>query len=69
MEILKRQLLSPRDMQHSTRVLFVAGQRAEAMIREDITKASGEVLVRGLMPYQQWCSISLARPARSYHKN
>ena len=42
MEILKRQLLSPRYIQHSARVLFVAGQ-ANQQERAEILEAIFEL--------------------------
>jgi len=49
MELLKRQLLSPRYIQHSARVLFVVGQASEherAQILEAIFDLSREEIVR-----------------------
>ena len=49
MELLKRQLLSPRYIQHSARVLFVVGQAAEeerAQVLEAIFDLSREEIVK-----------------------
>ncbi len=49
MELLKRQLLCPRYIQHSARVLFVAGQanaQERAQIFEAIFDLSREEIVR-----------------------
>ncbi len=49
MELLKRQLLSPRYIQHSARVLFVVGQANEqerAQILEAIFDRSREEIVK-----------------------
>jgi malate synthase len=51
MELLKRQLLSPRYIQHSARVLFVVGQaneRERAHILDAIFDLSREEIVRGV---------------------
>ncbi len=51
MELLKRQLLSPRYIQHSARVLFVVGQaneRERAQILDAIFDLSREEIVRGV---------------------
>jgi malate synthase len=49
MELLKRQLLSPRYIQHSARVLFVVGQASEqerVQLLEAIFDLSREEIVR-----------------------
>ena len=64
MELLKRQLLSPRYIQHSARVLFVVGQADEperAQILDAIFDLSREEIVRRVT------AGSLGRPALTAH--
>jgi len=64
MELLKRQLLSPRYIQHSARVLFVVGQanqQERAQILEAIFDFSREEIVKGVQ------AGTLSQAARAAH--